>query len=115
MTIAVFHVAAVRFTVDSPPAQVNDCTCSICRRYGALWAYYPVAQVTFAPDSGPTDTYVWKDRILAFHRCRACGVLTHWSPTDPDWPRMGVNARLMEPEVYNAAERLRDGQPEAAR
>ena len=37
------------------PARVNDCNCSICRRYGALWAYYKRAQVRSATENGPTD------------------------------------------------------------
>jgi hypothetical protein len=105
------HCGAVRFTVETAPAEVNDCTCTICRRYGALWTYYPTAQVHMAADNGPTDTYLWNKRILEFHRCRACGCLTHWSAVDRAWPRMGVNARMMAPEVVAAAAPLRDGQP----
>ena len=36
---------AVRLEIETPPETVGDCNCSICRRYGALWAYYPLAQV----------------------------------------------------------------------
>ena len=32
------HCGAVRLEIDSPPDEVTDCHCSICRRYGALWA-----------------------------------------------------------------------------
>ena len=103
------HCGAVRFAVEVARGEVNACICTICRRYGALWAYYPPAQVRFADGSGPTDTYVWGERRLAFHRCSACGCVTHWSPTDPAWPRMGVNARLMAPETLAAIPVLRNG------
>lgn len=103
MVDASCHCGAIRFTVDTAPDEVNDCNCSICRRYGTLWAYYAPAQVRFAADAGPTDTYIWGDRTLAFHRCRSCGCVTHWSPANPSHPRMGVNARLMAPEVLAAA------------
>ena len=97
------HCGAVRFAVETAPVEVTDCNCSICRRYGGLWAYYQQPQVRFAADNGPTDIYVWRHHMLEFHRCRACGCLTHWSAVDPAYLRMGVNARLMPPEVLAAA------------
>ena len=50
------HCGAIQFAVETAPAKVNDCNCSICRRYGTLWGYYHPAQVRFATESGPTDT-----------------------------------------------------------
>lgn len=50
------HCGAVRLEIDSPPpAEVNDCRCSICRRYGALWAYYAPERVRVLPPDAPTD------------------------------------------------------------
>jgi hypothetical protein len=93
------HCGAVRFAVETAPEDVTDCNCSICRRLGALWAYYQRPQIRFEADNGPTDTYVWNRRILEFHRCRSCGCVTHWSAVDRAYERMGVNARLMSPEA----------------
>jgi hypothetical protein len=97
------HCGAVRFTVETAPADVTDCNCSICRRSGALWAYYQQPQVRFEAANGPTDVYTWGRRQLEFHRCRGCGCLTHWVAVDRSYLRMGVNARLMAPEVLAAA------------
>ena len=96
------HCGAVRFAIETAPADVNDCNCSICRRYGTLWAYYPPPQVRFAAENGPTDVYIRGDRMIEFHRCRTCGCVTHWAPVDRTYQRMGVNARLMPPEVLAA-------------
>jgi hypothetical protein len=96
------HCGAIRFEVETPPPDVNDCNCSVCRRHGALWGYYQRPQVRFAADNGQTDAYIWGDRMLALHRCRACGIISHWIATDPAYERMGVNARLMPPEVLAA-------------
>jgi hypothetical protein len=92
------HCGAVRLAIDVAPSEVTDCNCSICRRFGALWAYYPGEQVRLSPPDAATDIYMWDDRSIEFHRCRICGCVTHWSPVDKSRRRMGVNARLMEPQ-----------------
>lgn len=97
------HCGAVRLEVDTPPATVTDCNCSICRRYGVLWAYYSPKLVQIIAASDATDPYVWGDRTIEFRRCRSCGCVTHWAALDPSVDRMGVNARLMDREVVAAA------------
>lgn len=97
------HCGSVRLEIDAPPAEVTECNCSICRRYGVLWAYYRPEQVQLVPSGAATDVYLWDDRSIGFHRCRTCGCVTHWSPADPARDRMGVNARLMEPDVVAKA------------
>jgi hypothetical protein len=95
------HCGAVFLDVDTAPAEVTDCTCTICRRYGVLWAYYPPQAVRIG--GTPTQTYMWGDRSLAFHRCAHCGCVTHWAAVDPQLGRMGVNARLMHLAVLAQA------------
>jgi hypothetical protein len=97
------HCGAVRLAIARAPDTVTDCNCSICRRYGVLWAYYPTAEVSVAAPDGGTETYLWGERKIGFNRCRACGCVTHWSATDPAEDRVGVNARLMEPAILGAA------------
>lgn len=105
MVRASCHCGAVELEIAQPPKEITECNCSICRRYGVLWAYYSPTQVKFAtPDT--TDTYMWDDRTIRFHRCRTCGCVSHWSAVDPSVDRMGVNARLMDPE-WIARARLR--------
>jgi hypothetical protein len=106
------HCGAVTLTCETAPQTVTDCNCSICRRYGVLWAYYSPAQVTLTPPDARTDIYMWDDRSIRFHRCAACGCVTHWSPVDPARDRMGVNARLMPLE---ALERFRIRRLDGAR
>ena len=97
------HCGAVRLVCDAAPTEVTDCNCSICRRYGVLWAYYVPAMVRLVPPDAATDVYMWDDRAIRFHRCRSCGCVTHWSAVDAAVDRMGVNARLMPPEVVARA------------
>jgi hypothetical protein len=104
------HCGAVKFEIAHEPEYVGDCNCSICRRLGALWAYYTLAEVKIIPASGATDVYLWNKRWLEFHRCRVCGCITHWYPVAVAANRMGVNARLMPPEVLaRAPVRQHDG------
>ncbi|HEY3776588.1 MAG TPA: GFA family protein [Rhizomicrobium sp.] len=97
------HCGAVKLEIAEAPETVTDCNCSICRRYGVLWAYYSPKDVRIVADTNATDIYVWDDRSLEFHRCRHCGCVTHWAPVDKSTDRMGVNARLMAPEILAAA------------
>jgi hypothetical protein len=97
------HCGAIHMEIDAAPATLTDCNCSICRRYGVLWAYYPPQQVRIVAGSDATDVYMWDDRAIEFHRCKTCGCVTHWAAVDRSAGRMGVNARLMEPSVIAAA------------
>lgn len=93
------HCGAVVVELAAAPETVTDCNCSICRRYGVLWAYYRLDEARIRSSDAATDVYMWDDRSIGFHRCRVCGCVTHWTPVDPARDRMGVNARLMAPEI----------------
>ncbi len=103
MIEATCHCGAVHITLETAPAEVTDCNCSICRRYGALWAYDSPRRVQVTPPEGATDIYVRGERLIEFHRCKTCGCVTHWTAVDTSIDRMGVNVRLMPPEVLAAA------------
>ncbi|SHF41729.1 Uncharacterized conserved protein [Loktanella atrilutea] len=96
------HCGQVTLTLPSLPRDLNQCSCSICRRYGALWAYFPPAQVRI---SGATQAYIWGERTIALHRCDICGVLTHWASRDTDRAKMGVNMQNADPALLAAIPR----------
>jgi len=103
MTVtATCHCGAVSLTVATAPDKVTSCNCSICRRYGAIWAYYHPNDVSL-PDEAALDGYIQGDRSLTTWRCKTCGCVTHWTPTDPALGRMAVNIRLLPPEILAAA------------
>jgi hypothetical protein len=97
------HCGAIRLEIAMPPQTVTDCNCSICRRYGVLWAYYSPSDVRIAAGSDALDTYMWNHRSIKFQRCKVCGCVTHWAAVDSTVDRMGVNARLMDLGVLAAA------------
>ena len=105
------HCGAVRLVLPRRPRSLTACNCSICRRYGTLWAYYKAGTVRVEHARGATSAYLWGDRRLKFVRCARCGCVTHWerSRRTPA-SRTGVNARLFEPELLRDVRiRLLDG------
>lgn len=94
------HCGQVKLEIAQAPSELTDCNCTICRRYGALWAYYPPSDVKV---TGTTDIYVRGEKMIEFHRCKACGCITHWTATNKTHNRMGVNARMMEPKDLASA------------
>jgi hypothetical protein len=92
---------AVRLEIRRAPQEVTDCNCSLCRRYGVLWAYYSLKDVRVT--GGATEFYARGERGAEFHRCKACGCVTHYVLVDKTRDRIAVNARLLAPEVLAAA------------
>jgi hypothetical protein len=76
---ATCHCDAIRIIVRQPPRTVTSCNCSICRRYGALWAYYKPSSVTIEAPKGGLSKYSWNRRIRDYYRCKRCGCVTHYT------------------------------------
>ena len=92
------HCGIVTWSFNRLPESATACNCTVCRRYGALWAYdYENQGVKVA---GPTKLYI-RDESLAFHFCGQCGCVAYWRAIQPDAEgghRIAVNLRLTEPE-----------------
>lgn len=111
MLSATCHCGAVKMEVPRKPRSITNCNCSVCRRYGVLWAYYKDAEVRLTTAPEDTDTYVWGAKTQEFIRCRNCGCIMQWrklSIGPKTWT--GVNARNFEPSDLGAVKiRLLDG------
>ncbi|HEY1092024.1 MAG TPA: GFA family protein [Burkholderiaceae bacterium] len=100
MLSATCHCGAVRIEIPRRPRTLTNCNCSICRRYGPLWAYYQRAEVKITSEAGATEAYSWGDKQLRFVRCAHCGCIINWERLHaPEEGRVGVNARNFEPEL----------------
>ena len=92
--------------VATVPDEVTVCNCKACHKLGPLWAYYRPDEVVI---TGATTAYERHDiegqdgPMLAFHHCPTCGCVTHWADLTPTRQRMGVNTRLLAPEIIEAA------------
>ena len=89
------HCGAVHWNCRGVPESATACNCSICRRYGALWAYgFFDEQIVV---SGDTRTYLWNQKWIEFHFCPQCSCVVFWRAAEPgaDGRRYGaVNLRL---------------------
>lgn len=102
---ATCHCGAVTIRAPCRPREINECQCTICRRYGAAWAYYDPSEVSISlTGSSPTRKYVWGDGVLEFHFCSVCGCVTHWKSRQESG-EMGVNTRMMDPEQVKTVSR----------
>jgi len=100
MLEATCHCGAVRITVRGAPEFVVDCNCSICRRNGALWAFYEPEAVVLIGHPENTTQYVWGQRSIRTMHCNTCGCVTHWEPVEGSaGNRLGVNARNFDPSL----------------
>ena len=93
------HCGAVTLELQKKPRQLTQCNCSICRRYGALWAYFQRKSVRVTAKKNALQSYSWKDKRFEFFRCATCGCITHYERTDrrKDGSDMGaVNFRNID-------------------
>ncbi|MGV3526275.1 MAG: GFA family protein [Candidatus Sericytochromatia bacterium] len=93
------HCGAVQWSFDGQPDGATACNCTVCRRYGTLWAYdYENEGIRV---SGETRSYV-RGRSIEFHFCPVCACVAFWR-LQPDATekrrRIAVNLRLAEPEA----------------
>ena len=72
---ATCHCGAIRIYVRQMCRTLTSCNCSICRRYGALWAYYAASSVTIEAPKGGLSKYSWNRK----YRCKKCGCVTHYA------------------------------------
>lgn len=94
------HCGAVGILLPSPPDFVVDCNCSICRRNGALWAFYAPDSLQLIGHPDYTTAYVWGQGTIRTMRCKTCGCVTHWEPIElADAQHFGINMRNAEPSV----------------
>lgn len=97
------HCGDTSWTLRGNAGSITACNCTLCRRYGTLWAYdYENERLAV---SGPTRAYTRRgkaDPVLEIHFCPTCGCVTHWLGTQVDEAgrrRIAVNVRLAPPEA----------------
>lgn len=103
MLIGTCHCGSARWTLEGDAGSITACNCTLCRRYGALWAYdYVDGRIRL---EGPMHAYtrVGKaDPSLEILFCPTCGCVFAWRGLRLQADgrrRIAVNVRLAPPEA----------------
>ena len=98
------HCGRVEWALDALPESATACNCTICRRYGVLWAYGYIGHDIHV--TGEANAYRRADGgAIDFHFCPQCGCVTHYVATKPgdDGRRWtAVNLRMSDPSLIDA-------------
>ena len=111
MLVASCHCGAVEIEIDRRPRTLTQCTCSVCRRYGALWIYRTRKTARVVRGANAESAYLWNDKVMEFYHCNGCGCVTRYESIEKaDDSRIAVNARMLAPqEIEDARIRIFDG------
>ncbi len=95
------HCGGAHWSMKGDPGPVTACNCTLCRRYGTLWAYdYENERIQL---EGPTGSYKRKeDHGLEILFCPTCAGVLAWRGMRlhaGNRRRMAVNVRLADPEA----------------
>ncbi|KAJ5806536.1 glutathione-dependent formaldehyde-activating GFA [Penicillium pulvis] len=88
------HCGAITVVMPHQPEEINECQCTICRRYAAAWAYYKVNEVKIDIKEGAklSQCYWWP-----LEEKKADGSIAVF----------GVNTRNMDPmEIFHVNRRI---------
>lgn len=109
---ATCHCGRVQVKMPSKPSKLNECHCSVCYKYGALWGYFEHAdvEVTTSLDN-KLQSYIREDTgsegDISFECCSHCGCMVLWwgerGFAGPEH-KMGVNCRLLPLEELEGIE-----------
>ncbi len=91
------HCETVKWVYDVPLESVTACNCTLCRRYGALWAYGHLNQGIQI--SGNTKSYERNAKHNGFHFCTNCGCICYYlanKKNDAGHFRIAVNLRMID-------------------
>ncbi len=95
------HCGNVKWEYPLKLESVTACNCTLCRRYGSLWAYGYIENGVKV--FGETKFYQRGSKINGYHFCENCGCLTHYQAhkkNESEQIRIAVNLRMIEqPEL----------------
>ena len=90
------------WTLTGDPGGITACNCTVCRRYGALWAYdYEGGRIALTGETA-AFTRAREDPALEFRFCPACACVVAWRGLrleDDGRRRIAVNVRLADPDA----------------
>lgn len=80
--VATCHCGSTRIVLPEHPTKAARCNCTFCQRTGAVWAYYPIGDITVEKAEGQRN-YSTDPKLGSHHFCGTCGMHT-WGES-VDW------------------------------
>lgn len=103
MLIGACHCGQAGWGLEGDPGSITACNCTLCRRYGALWAYdYEDERIRVHGVSSTYRRAGKADPALEILFCPTCACVLAWRGLRPEPDgrrRMAVNVRLADPEA----------------
>jgi len=100
------HCGASHWTLTGDPGSATACNCTLCRRYGALWAYdYEGERITVSGSNASYQRQGKTNPTLEILFCPNCACVLCWRATNLDENgrrRIAVNLRLAAPNAVAA-------------
>lgn len=79
MLMGTCHCGALNWSLEGDPGSITACNCTLCRRYGALWAYdYEGERIRISRPSSVYTRPGKADPALEIHFCPTCGCVLCW-------------------------------------
>ncbi len=95
------HCGQAGWTLDGDPGSITACNCTLCRRYGALWAYdYEGERIAVTGEVSSYRRPGKADPALEILFCPSCAGVVSWRGLRLEADgrrRMAVNLRLTDP------------------
>lgn len=103
MLIGLCHCGKTGWTLEGDPGSITACNCTLCRRYGALWAYdYEGERISVTGQTASYTRAEEKDPSLEILFCSTCGCVLSWRGLrlqKDGRRRIAVNLRLASPDL----------------
>ncbi|MBY8822503.1 GFA family protein [Sphingomonas colocasiae] len=97
------HCGGAGWTLEGDPGPVTACNCTLCRRYGALWAYdFEDGRIRVFGESTAYRRPGKADPALEIRFCPSCGGVICWRGLrleEDGRRRIAVNLRLAPPDA----------------
>ena len=96
------HCGSAHWTLEGDPGSITACNCTLCRRYGALWAYdYEGERIHVHGETASYRRAGKENPVLEIRFCPTCGCVICWRGlhVKEGRRRIAVNVRLADPEA----------------
>ena len=77
------HCGRIAFELEGEVDKAIDCNCSMCRRRGALLAFYPREALRLSTPEADMATYTFNKHALQHRFCPTCGIAPFSEGVDP--------------------------------